>query len=84
MNTAVVRAEAKDRKYTLADSDIMKYYYAKSGLLRMVNEDISRKDLIGEVWLGLPADFRMSLRFSQVESLSLSEFSHLLRDIDVT
>ena len=55
VNTVVARAEAKDRKYTLSDSDLMKYYYAKSGLLRTVNEDISRKDLIGEVWLGLPA-----------------------------
>ena len=84
VNTAAARAEAKDRKYTLSDSDVMKYYYAKSGLLRTANEEISRQDLIGEVWLGLPADFRMSLRFSEVEPLSLQEFSHVLRDIDVT
>ena len=84
VNTAAARAEAKDRKYTLSDSDVMKYYYAKSGLLRTAYENISRQDLIGEIWLGLPADFRMSLRLSEVELLSVSEFSHLLRDIDVT
>ena len=80
VNTAVARAEAKDRKYTLSDSDVMKYYYAKSGLLRTANEDISRQDLIGEVWLGLPADFRMSLRFSEVElSQSIGVFSSSTR-----
>ena len=84
VNTAAARAEAKDRKYTFSDSDVMKYYYAKSGLLRTANEEISRQDLIGEIWLGLPADFRMCLRLSEVELLSLQEFSHVLRDIDVT
>lgn len=28
-------------------------------------------------------DFRTSLRYSEVESLSLSEFSHILRDVDI-
>jgi hypothetical protein len=49
VNTTVARAEAKDRKYTLADSDVMKYYFAKLGLLRTANENISRNNLIGDV-----------------------------------
>jgi hypothetical protein len=49
VNTAAARAEAKDRKYNSADSDVMKYYYDKSGLLRTANEKISRQDLIGEI-----------------------------------
>jgi hypothetical protein len=84
INTAAAGAEAKDRKYNSTDSDVMKYYYDKSGLLHTANEEISRQGLIGEIWLGLPADFRMSLQFSEVSSLNLSDFSHVLRDVDVT
>ena len=84
VNTTVARAEARDRKYTLANSDVMTYYYAKSSLLRTANEEISRKELIDEVWLDLPLDFRLSLRHNEVKSLSLSEFSHVLRDVDVS
>lgn len=81
VNTAAARAETKDRKYIFADSDVIKYYYTKSGLLRT---EISRQDLIGDIWLGLPADFRISLRLREIEPLSPSDFSHVLRDIDIT
>lgn len=51
VNTTVARAETRNRKYTLAGLDIMTYYYAESGLLRAVDEEISRKTLIDEIWL---------------------------------
>jgi hypothetical protein len=83
VNSAVARQRAKDRKYTHAHSDVMKYYYDKSQLLRSANERISDREIIDEIWLGLPSEFLVLLNHDDVVSLPLHKFGHLLRDKDM-
>jgi len=72
------------RHYTPADKGVMDYYYYKLNLLRTANETVRTPELIDEIWLGLPPEFRMSLNHKDVSAMTLKEFGHLLRDKDLS
>jgi hypothetical protein len=84
VNLALAREKAKNRKYTTEDKRVDAYCYSKLELLRVANEEMRCKDTIGELWLGLPPEFQMSLNFSELENKTIPEFCHILRDKDLS
>jgi len=57
INTAVAKEQASKRKYTPEDKSVMDYFYTKTELCRSADRKIKSKDLIDEIWNGLPPDF---------------------------
>jgi hypothetical protein len=83
VNPAIARQRAMKREYTREDKSVMEYFYSKCQLCRAENKNISRRDLINEIWMGLPASFRRLLNYHEVIKMSLSDFSHVIRDKDL-
>jgi hypothetical protein len=83
VNTAVARVKASKRKYTIDDEDVMKYFYAKLELLRTANKQVDEQTLVDEIWLGLSAEFRVSLNYNDIKDIKLADFGHVLRDKDL-
>jgi hypothetical protein len=74
VNTAIARDRAIRRQFTPDDK-------RSSGLLLFQNR---LPELIDEIWLGLPPEFRTSLNHKDVSSMTLEEFDHPLRDKDLS
>ena len=74
VNTTIARDRAIRRQFTPDDK-------RGSGLLLFQNR---LPELIDEIWLGLPPEFRTSLNHKDVSSMTLEEFGHPLRDKDLS
>ena len=56
-----IREMAKRRRYNPdKDSSVQSYIFEKTDLLKAANKNISEREIVDEVWLGLPHEIRMA------------------------
>ena len=80
VNRLETKNKAKNRKYDpTTDNSITEYIFDKVELLKASNRSISERDIIDEIWLGLPGD--LQILFDENEVLSQYTLQRLQRDL---
>ena len=83
VNLAVTRKRAQARKYDPdTDASVLDYYYNKVNLIKSATPEIEDPSIVDEVWLGLPAEFRLHLNSNELRTLPLKEVALRLQDKD--
>ena len=84
VDTATAREMAHKRQYDpQSDDSILDYFFEKVNLIRVTQRNIKDKELIEEIFLGLPSEFHMLLDDEKVKSCNLLAFSHYLEQKDL-
>ena len=74
VHTAVAWERAKAQKYNPdVDKSIMDYFYSKVNFEKTTNSRIRTQDLIDEIWLGLPDEFKVLFNYRTLRTCTLSE-----------
>lgn len=84
VDTATARGTAHKRRYDPRfDDSVLDYFFEKVDLVRATQMDIKDQELIEEISLGLPSEFRILLDDEKIKSCNLLAFSHYLEQKDI-